>query len=409
MRKEIAELQKINDRLEQELYKYQYDVNRVTDVLLNNAYPSKEELEHEENGIEEMSDQERHLYSLLKQASTLRKTQTTSIEKLKVYEKDIEELMNKNKKLQETEHIKNELANNLELEQSRNVELEAILCEKDRSFNVLIGEKDRSFHVLIEEKDRSCHVLIEEKDNLLDGLAKIQAEKDELKGTLDTLHQLRDQEEEEIEKTLDEAKSIIQKLEEKLHNKDEKIKKYKDKVANLERDKSEIETKLNIIEDEFKDKEKNMKLKLLWAQMEKKDLATTILKLESGANSIQQSDIKGQPSHYGKSFDERRRNSHSEEKATANRSRYNPDLKRNSEVHFGRESMEEARSGSRNRASLRRKHVDHEHEHHMHERSKSAISFDSQGPTTKLSEFHLQNQAMPDCPDVRYSHNINYI
>lgn len=66
---------------------------------------------------------------------------------------------------------------------------------------------------------------------MLDSVSKIQAERDELKGTLETLQQLRDQEEEEIEKTLDEAKSIIQKLEEKLHTKDGKLKKYKEKLT----------------------------------------------------------------------------------------------------------------------------------------------------------------------------------
>lgn len=373
LRKELAELQKINDRLEQELYKYQYDVNRITDVLLNDAYPTKEELEQEEKAIVDISEQENHLYTLLKRGAELRKKQTDSDEKIKVYENDIEELMNKNKNLQEIEHIKNELSNNLEFERCRNGELEAILDDKTRSF----------------------HILLEEKDDLFDNLNKIQAEKDELKTTLDTLHQLRDQEEEEIEKTLDEAKSIIQKLEEKLHNKDEKIKKYKEKVSNIERERSDFENRLMVIEDEFKDKEKNMKLKLLWAQMEKKDLATTILKLENSAHMIHQSDIKGNVIQYERSFDDRRRNSNSEEKATANRSRHNPDLKRNSEAYHRRESIDEARSGSRNRTSLRRKQIEREHIHHMHERSKSAISLDSQGPK-KITEFHLHNQAMPD-------------
>ena len=39
----------------------------------------------------------------------------------------------------------------------------------------------------------------------------------------------------------------------------------------------------------------NMKLKLLWAQMEKKDLATTILKLENSSNNITQSASKTRP------------------------------------------------------------------------------------------------------------------
>lgn len=121
---------------------------------------------------------------------------------------------------------------------------------------------------------------------------RLQDEKDDLKQTLDTLHQLRDQEEEEIEKTLDEAKSIIQKLEEKLHSKDEKLKRYKDRLHLVEKEKQEIDKQLSIIEDEFKDREKNMKLKLLWAQMEKKDLATTILKLENSTNNVSQSAIK---------------------------------------------------------------------------------------------------------------------
>lgn len=123
-------------------------------------------------------------------------------------------------------------------------------------------------------------------------MSRLQDEKDDLKQTLDTLHQLRDQEEEEIEKTLDEAKSIIQKLEEKLHLKDEKLKRYKDRLHLVEKEKQEIDKQLSIIEDEFKDREKNMKLKLLWAQMEKKDLATTILKLENSTNNVSQSAIK---------------------------------------------------------------------------------------------------------------------
>ena len=157
--------------------------------------------------------------------------------------------MQKNKHLQEVEEIKNQLSNNLDVEKKRAYELETLLDEKQHAFANLL----------------------EEKESIVENLNKIQAEKDELKGTLDTLHQLRDQEEEEIEKTLDEAKSIIQKLEEKLHAKDEKIKKYKEKLSNNEVDKSQLEKQLMNIEEEYRDKEKNMKLKLLWAQMEKKD------------------------------------------------------------------------------------------------------------------------------------------
>lgn len=224
-------------------------------------------------------------------------------------------------------------------------------------------------------------------------MSKVQAEKDELKGTLDTLHQLRDQEEEEIEKTLDEAKSIIQKLEEKLHSKDEKIKKYKEKVTSIERQKEEIEKQLMMIEDEFKDKEKNMKLKLLWAQMEKKDLATTIMKLENSTHHIHQSATKSREPEgaYDKSFEAKRKNSYSEERVPVNREMgYVKEDQRCLDKYPRGESIEDRRSGSRNRTSLRRKHIDAE-AHHMHERSKSAISLEPH--SIKHVEFKLHNHA----------------
>ena len=248
LRNEISELQKINDNLENQLYKYQYDLNRVTDVLMNDAHPTKEELEEEEKGIEDMSEQERNLYNLLKKAADLRETQTLSKEKISVFEKDIDELMNKNAHLQEVEQIKNEISAALEHEKQRASDLEAMWAEKTQAFQTVIEEKENLLN--------NMNTIQLEKDNLWNDVSKIQAEKDELKGTLDTLHQLRDQEEEEIEKTLDEAKSIIQKLEEKLHNKDDKIKRYKDKISGLEREKTESDNRLMAIEDEFKDKEK---------------------------------------------------------------------------------------------------------------------------------------------------------
>jgi hypothetical protein len=64
--KELDELKKINDRLENQLYKYQYDINRITDVLMNDSHPTAEELASEEQDVEEMTDQEKHLYLLLK-------------------------------------------------------------------------------------------------------------------------------------------------------------------------------------------------------------------------------------------------------------------------------------------------------------------------------------------------------
>lgn len=270
LKKELEELDKINERLENQLYKYQYDITRVTDILLNDVYPSVEELEQEEEGIDDMSEQEQHLYVLLKRASDLRDKEKDYSDKINVYTKDIEELLEKNRFLSNIEDIKNEVCIALEEEKKRVVELECILDDKSHSFNILLDEKE----------------------NLHISYKRLQSEKDELKNTLDTLHQLRDQEEEEIEKTLDEAKSIIQKLEEKLHSKDDKIKKYKERLTSSDQQRQELEKQLSIIDEEFKDKEKNMKLKLLWAQMEKKDLATTILKLENSAHNITQSGIK---------------------------------------------------------------------------------------------------------------------
>ena len=356
LRKEVGELQKINDNLESELYKYQYDVNRITDVLMNEAYPSKEELEEEQNAIQEMSQQETNLYNLLKKAAELRATHTHSDHKIAVLEKDVEELMAKQSHLQEVEQIKNEISVAFEHEKQRANDLELMCAEKTHAFQAII----------------------EEKEGLVDTISKVQAEKEELKGTLDTLHQLRDQEEEEIEKTLDEAKSIIQKLEEKLHHKDDKIKRYKEKIANIERDKADVDNKLLSIEDEFRDKEKNMKLKLLWAQMEKKDLATTILKLENSSHSIH-------PTHA-----DNRRSSYSEERIQECRGPHRNNQKRNSENFQHRGVVEDNRSGSRNRTSLRRKNIEQADPSHIQERSKSVISVDSNGVTQHV-EFNLGN------------------
>ena len=109
LRNELQEVQKINDRLENQLYKYQYDINRITDVLLNDAHPTKDELEQEEKGVEELSDQEKHLYVLLKKGAELRGDQKEHTEKINVYEKDLEELVEKNRHLCEVEELKNEL------------------------------------------------------------------------------------------------------------------------------------------------------------------------------------------------------------------------------------------------------------------------------------------------------------
>lgn len=54
------------------------------------------------------------------------------------------------------------------------------------------------------------------------------------------------------------------------------------------------------------------------------------------------------------------------------------------------ESTEDRRSGSRNRTSLRRKHIDADN-YHMHERSKSAVSLEPH--TIKHVEFKLHNHA----------------
>ena len=106
LKKELEELDKINERLENQLYKYQYDITRITDVLLNEVYPSAEELEQEEEGIEDMSEQEQHLYLLLKRASNLRDKEKDYSDKINVYVKDIEELMDKNRFLSNIEEIK---------------------------------------------------------------------------------------------------------------------------------------------------------------------------------------------------------------------------------------------------------------------------------------------------------------
>ena len=106
LKKELEELDKINERLENQLYKYQYDITRITDVLLNDVYPSAEELEQEEESIEDMSEQEQHLYLLLKRASTLRDKEKDYGDKINIYMKDIEELMDKNRILYNVEEIK---------------------------------------------------------------------------------------------------------------------------------------------------------------------------------------------------------------------------------------------------------------------------------------------------------------
>ena len=354
LNKEVDEVKTINDRLESQLYKYQYDINRVTDVLMNDAYPNEAELQEEENNVQDMSEQEKHLYLLLKKAATLRTHMTDASERLKVYEKDVEELASKNRHLQEVDEVKNQITANLDEEKRRANELETLVDEKQQAF----------------------HAVLEEKEALLDNLNKVQAEKDELKGTLDTLHQLRDQEEEEIEKTLDEAKSIIQKLEEKLHAKDEKIKKYKEKLSNCELDKSQLEKQISNVEDEFKDKEKNMKLKLLWAQMEKKDLATTIMKLENSTQHVPQSEIKEKDYSrcYDQSIDMKCKSSYSEERVRSNRHLpHHADHKRNSEQLYNRECCDDERSGSIKRVSLRRRNIEVDCSN-MHERPKSAIS-----------------------------------
>jgi chromosome segregation ATPase len=367
LKNELSELHKINERLENQLYKYQYDLNRVTDVLMNDAFPSDEELLQEEQDVEEMSDQEQHLFLLLKRISSLRTKEKEMGDKLEVYSKDIDELMDKNKHLADAEELKNELILVIESEKGRVIELEGMLDEKSHSF----------------------HMIVEEKEGLLITINELQIEKDELKHTLDTLHQLRDQEEEEIEKTLDEAKSIIQKLEEKLHNKDDKIRKYKERLELTEKDKSEISKQRSDLEEEFRDKEKNMKLKLLWAQMEKKDLATTILKLENSSHNIAQSEHKSRhlDPDYDQTMIEKERNSFSEDcKGENQEMTYNDDTKRYSEAYYRRESMDRARSGSQNRASLRRRHVDGE----RHDRTRSAISLESKNVTK--TEFSLHNQ-----------------
>lgn len=154
-----------------------------------------------------------------------------------------------------------------------------------------------------------------------------------------------------------------------------------------------MERQLNMLEEEFKDKEKNMKLKLLWAQMEKKDLATTILKLENSTHNIHQSDCKNRDNsqNYHRSFEDKHRGSHSEEKSGRHQEiEYKQDQKRHSEA-FHKETQEDAHSGSRNRVSLRRKHIDGE-THKIHERSKSAISLESHGVTRHV-EFKLHNHA----------------
>lgn len=200
---------------------------------------------------------------------------------------------------------------------------------------------------------------------------------------------------------MDEAKSIIQKLEEKLHHKDEKVKKYKERLENIERDKVDIDNKLVHIEDEFKDKEKNMKLKLLWAQMEKKDLATTILKLENSANTIHQIELNHQDECRPDRtlFEAKRRSSYSEERIVESRDQQRVDQNRYSEGYQNRDLNEDNRSGSRNRTSLRRRQIEQANPHHFHERSKSVISVDSNGVTRHV-EFNLGNVPRED-PEMR--------
>ena len=160
------------------------------------------------------------------------------------------------------------------------------------------------------------------------------------------------------------------------------------------------------LEDEFKDKEKNMKLKLLWAQMEKKDLATTILKLENSAHTIHQSEFKSRDlSHNDRSYEDRRRSSYSEEKSRRTTGVLRGDRKRYSESYYKRDIIDDGRSGSRKRASLRRKHIDARDHSQGHERSKSAISVDSQG-VTKHVEFNFKNYSGED-PEARYNIILN--
>lgn len=379
MKKELEEIRKINDRLENQLYKYQYDISRITDVLINDAFPTTDELVQEEQSIEDISDQEKHLFLLLKRGANLREREKEFSDKISVYSKDIEELMDKNRNLADAEELKNEVVLALEHEKNHVLELEALLDEKSVAFNMIA----------------------QEKDNLLLTISTLQNEKEELKHTLDTLHQLRDQEEEEIEKTLDEAKSIIQKLEEKLHNKDEKIKKYKEKLENIEKEKTDLDKQRMSLEEDFREKERNMKLKLLWAQMEKKDLATTILKLENSSNTIQPGDIKMHDRNYDheKSFAVNHRSSFSEERRRAHHEMtYNEDLNRYSDAYYKRESLDRTRSGSRRKTSLRRKRVDIEPHH---DRTKSAISVESRAPI-RPSDASQLNQSKPDAnTDIR--------
>jgi len=89
LKSELEELQKINDRLENQLYKYQYDINRITEVLLNDAFPSTDELLQEEQSVDDMSDQEQHLFLLLKRAASLREKEKEFSDKISVYGKDI--------------------------------------------------------------------------------------------------------------------------------------------------------------------------------------------------------------------------------------------------------------------------------------------------------------------------------
>ena len=206
------------------------------------------------------------------------------------------------------------------------------------------------------------------------------------------MHQLRDQEEEEIEKTLDEAKSIIQKLEEKLHHKDDKIRKYKEKLEIVDKEKSEIEKQRVNIEDDYRDKEKNMKLKLLWAQMEKKDLATTILKLENSTHRVPQSEHKPRhpDSEYTGSRVEKVRNSLSAERVGLEQTNLADDTKRYSEAYYRHESKDRARSGSNPRASLRRRNV--EGGDPLHDKTRSAISVESR-PGHRPHDISITNHA----------------
>lgn len=127
--------------------------------------------------------------------------------------------------------------------------------------------------------------------------------------------------------------------------------------------------------------------------MEKKDLATTILKLENSAHNTTQSAIKTKniDNWYDRTYDARQKASYSEERAELDKEmNYSQDWRRYSDKYAIREGIDEARSGSRKRASLRRKYNDDNHA--FHERSKSVISADSYCGA-KHVDFTLQNNA----------------